>query len=89
MIVFDLKIPDKVDRDPRVTYIQGTITVRDHLDRAMRINDRWDESELIIEEDDDAVIDGDDSDGGYYIQQEGLMDVEESKHLRKCKRPPG
>ncbi len=89
VIVFDVEIPEESERDPRITYVRGTITVRDHLDRVMRINDRWDRSELIIEEDDDAVIDGDDYDGNYDTQQEGLLDTEETRHLRRCRRPPG
>ena len=91
VIVFDRNIPeDASDRDDRVTYVQGTMTIRDHLDRLMRINDRWDNKIEVVEDLDEFEEIEEDDDGNYIgIQQEGMLEPGvEDKHLRKCKYPP-
>ena len=91
VIVFDSIIPEyKGDRDDRVTYVQGSITIREHLDRLMRINDRWDEKIEVVNDLDEFQELEEDDDGNYLgIQKEGMLDPgNEESHLRTCKYPP-
>ena len=91
VIVFDRDIPEHVsERDDRVTYVQGTVTIRDHLDRLMRINDRWDKKLEVVQDLDEFEEVEEDDNGNYIgIQQEGMLEPNvEDVHLRKCKYPP-
>ena len=91
IIVFDRNIPEHAsERFDRVTYVQGTVTIRDHLDRLMRINDRWDEKLEVVKDLDEFEEVEQDDDGNYIgVQQEGMLEPNvEDMHLRKCKYPP-
>jgi nucleoside-diphosphate-sugar epimerase len=88
IIVFDMILQEEVKRNPQVTYVRGSITVRAHLDRLLRINDTWDQTELACEKDDNDETDVDEYGTTYPSQREGLVDPLEKEKVSKAKYPP-